>query len=80
MNQHTNRFQATETGFDQARDIANFAARLDDIKHLFDPNLQELVGACVDYLHELAAWLAGDRVEEIYPSGTDLAELLEVIE
>ncbi len=66
----------TETAFDVAQDIANFAARLDDLKKSFPPEIKALAGACAEKMHLLAEHLAGDRAGEIYSPDDGSAEPL----
>ena len=55
-----------ETDFDIARDLADFAVCLDDIKKKFDPELRALAAACAEKMHRLAEIMAGGRAGEIY--------------
>lgn len=65
-----------ETDFDIAYDLAEFAARLDEIKLKFEPELRELATACAHKMHLLAEKMAGDRAGEIYAPDDGSVELL----
>ncbi len=63
---HPFHIEVHETDFDIARDLADFASRIDDIKQKFNPELRALATVCAEKMHHLAEVMAGDRAGEIY--------------
>lgn len=60
------RDQQSEIEFGVARDIADFAVRLDETRDSFPPELRGLAMACAQKMHILAEAFAGDRAGELY--------------
>lgn len=50
----------------EARNLAQQAVALDEIKHRFAPERQERAAKLVKEMHDLAEELAGDHVTELY--------------
>ena len=68
---HPLHIEILETEFDVAWDMAELAARLDDMKEKFNPELKVLATACVAKMQATARALAGDRADEIYGADDD---------
>ena len=52
--------------FEQAKQIAKTASKLDSDKNDFPEEARDIAAMCVDNLHALAEKLAGNQVSEIY--------------